>query len=76
MVATGAGNGRKEGDLSWTNEALPLELRRALLDKALDDLRRARASGSHRPSLVPTPERAGQSGSGRSSTPKKDKPRA
>jgi hypothetical protein len=72
----GSGGGRDDGELSWTNETLPLELRRALLDKALDDLRRARASGAQRQGAFPTPDRAGQSGAGRNSKPKKDKPRA
>ncbi len=71
---SGSGDGRDDGELSWTNETLPLEFRRALLDKALDDLRRARASGSQ--GAIATPERAGQSGAGRDSKPRKDKPRA
>jgi len=75
MGGTGTG-GRDDGDLSWTNETLPLELRRALLDKALDDLRRARASGTQRQGTVPKPERAGRTGAGREPKPKKDKPQA
>ncbi len=76
MGGSGTG-GRDDGDLSWTNETLPLELRRALLDKALEDLRRARASGTQRQGIVTTPERAGQTGRGRdNANPKKDKPRA
>lgn len=70
--------GRDEGDLSWTNEALPLEVRRALLDKALEDLRIARAAGSTRAGAAPKLERPGRSGSGRDSASKKkkDKPQA
>lgn len=74
MGGTGNNGGRDDGDLSWTNETLPLELRRALLDKALEDLRRARASGTQRQGVASKPERAGQTG--RDSNPGKDKPKA
>ena len=67
---------REDGDLSWTNEALPLEVRRALLDKALADFKASKAAGKTRSELAATPDRAGQSGSDRDSTSKKDKPRA
>jgi len=73
----GFSNGsRDEGDLSWTNEALPLEVRRALLDKALEDLRLARAAGSTRAGTSPKLDRPGHSGSDRDSPVKKDKPKA
>jgi hypothetical protein len=65
--------GRDEGDLSWTNEALPLEVRRALLDKALQDLRLARAAAG---SAAPKLDRPGHGGSDRDSAIKKDKPQA
>jgi hypothetical protein len=68
--------GRDEGELSWTNEALPLEVRRALLDKALDELRLARAAGSTRTGATPKLERPGHSGSDRDSSTRKDKPQA
>jgi hypothetical protein len=73
---------REDGDLSWTNEALPLEVRRALLDKALADFKASKAAGKTRSELASTrdraatPDRAGQSGSDRDSTSKKDKPQA
>ena len=75
MGGTGVG-GRDEGDLSWTNETLPLELRRALLDKALEDLRRARASDGQRQGIASPPGRAGHTGTGRDPKPGKDKPKA
>jgi hypothetical protein len=61
-----------DGDLSWTNEALPLEVRRALLDKALEDLRIARAAGS--PRNATSSERPGLGGRG--PAPGTDKPQA
>jgi hypothetical protein len=67
--------GREEGDLSWTNEALPLALRRALLDKALEDFKAARAAASTRAGVPAKSDRAGRSGSG-SDSRKKDKPQA
>ena len=69
-------SGRDEGTLSWTNEALPLEVRRALLDKALDDLRLARAAGSTRTGASPKLDRPGHSGADGDSPVKKDKPQA
>lgn len=73
----GFGNGgRDEGDLSWTNEALPLEVRRALLDKALEDLRIARAAGSIRANKGGKVDRPGRSGADRDLPSKKDKPQA
>jgi hypothetical protein len=71
------GIGRDNGELSWTNEALPLEVRRALLDKALEDFRTARAAGGNRNSVAAAaPNRAGQSGSERDSPAREDKPNA
>jgi hypothetical protein len=69
--ASGRGS---EGDLSWTNEELPLEVRRALLDKALEEFRTARAAGSGRRVKAGTPDRPGQSGAGSDSSSRKDKP--
>ena len=75
MGGIGDGNGRfDEGDLSWTNEALPLELRRALLDKALDEFRSAKAAGKTR--ARDTPSRTAQTRAGPDSIKSKDKPRA
>jgi hypothetical protein len=49
-----------EGDLSWTNEALPLEVRRELLDKALEDFKAAKAAGGDsRRQKAATPDRPG-----------------
>jgi hypothetical protein len=76
MGGFGKDSGREEGDLSWTNEALPLEIRRALLDQALEELRKARAAGGPRPGVVASLDRPGQSGSERASPGKKDKPKA
>jgi hypothetical protein len=73
------GSGRDEGDLSWTNEVLPLEVRRALLDKALEDFRAAKAArtaGKARAQVAAVPDRAGQSGAGRNIATGKDKPKA
>lgn len=68
------GGGREEGELSWTNEALPLEVRRALLDKALEDLRRAKAADTHRAGKTRDGDRAGVAGSDRESNRGGDKP--
>ncbi|MCM2254022.1 MAG: hypothetical protein NDJ19_16790, partial [Ramlibacter sp.] len=68
------GCGREEGELSWTNEALPLEVRRALLDKALDDLRRAKAAGASPAGKTRDADRAGVAGSDRESNRGGDKP--
>lgn len=76
MGGFGTGSGRNDGDLSWTNEALPLEVRRALLDKALEDFRTAKAAGSTRAGVAAMPDRPGQAGSDRDSTSNKDKPQA
>jgi hypothetical protein len=65
---------RDQGELSWTNEALPLEVRRALLDKALEDLRLARAAGSTRGGAKL--DRPGHTGADADSPVKKDKPQA
>jgi hypothetical protein len=62
------------GDLSWTNEELPLELRRALLDKALEDFRSARATGSGGRAKAGTPDRPGQAGASSDSSRRNDKP--
>ncbi|HWP11308.1 MAG TPA: hypothetical protein VNN06_05770 [Ramlibacter sp.] len=76
MGGIGDGSGRfDEGDLSWTNEALPLEVRRALLDKALDEFRSAKAAGKTRAS-ADTPNRKAQTRAGPDSTSRKDKPQA
>lgn len=74
MGGFGSG-GRDERDLSWTNEALPLEVRRALLDKALEDLRIAKAAASDRRGGGGTPDRA-PSDLGRDPPANKDKPQA
>jgi hypothetical protein len=76
MGGFGTDSGRDEDELSWTNEALPLEVRRALLDKALDDLRKAKAADGARASVAVMTDRPGQTGSKRESSSKKDKPRA
>ena len=76
MGGFGTDSGRDEGELSWTNEALPLEVRRALLDKALDDLRKAKAADGIRASVAAVTDRPGRTGSKRESSSKKDKPRA
>lgn len=68
-----SGRGDK-GDLSWTNEELPLEVRRALLDKALEEFRTAKAAGSGRRVKAGTPDRPGQAGAGAASSSAKDKP--
>jgi hypothetical protein len=68
----GTGGGRDAGDLSWTNEELPLEVRRALLDKALEDLKAARA----RAKVPAGSDRAGKTGSERGPATVKDKPKA
>jgi hypothetical protein len=68
---TGRGD---EGDLSWTNEELPLDVRRELLDKALEDFRAAKAAGSGRRLKAATPDRPGQAGAGADSSSAKDKP--
>ena len=73
MGAFGNVNGRgDEGDLSWTNEELPLEVRRALLDKALEEFRTAKAAGSGGRATAGKPDRPGQAGADSSSA--KDKP--
>ena len=75
MGGIGDRSGRfDEGDLSWTNEALPLELRRALLDKALDEFRSAKAAGKTRAS--DTPNRTAQTRAGPDSKRTKEKPQA
>lgn len=76
MGGFGTDGGRDESDLSWTNELLPIEVRRALLDKALEDLRLARAAASGRQRSAKTPDRPGQSGVGRDFPARKDKPEA
>jgi hypothetical protein len=76
MGVFGTNAGREHGELSWTNEALPLEVRRALLDKALDDLRKARAADTVRASGAPIPERAGKAGADRDTPGGKDSPKA
>lgn len=68
------GSGREEGELSWTNEALPLEVRRALLDKVLEDLRRAKAAGAGCASKTRDADRAGMAGADRESNGGGDKP--
>jgi hypothetical protein len=72
---TGIGSGRDTGDLSWTNEELPLEVRRALLDQALQDLKAARAVGNNR-GVPAVNERAGKTGSERDPASAGDKPKA
>jgi hypothetical protein len=76
MGRFGTEGGRDAGELSWTNEALPLEVRRALLDKALEDLRKAKAADGSRTKVAAMTERPGQAGSDRDSTSRKDKPQA
>jgi cation transport regulator ChaB len=73
---TGIGGGRDPGDLSWTNEELPLEVRRALLDKALEDFKAAKALGNARAKVRPASDRAGKTGSERGPARVKDKPKA
>ena len=73
---TGIGSGRDPGDLSWTNEELPLEVRRALLDKALEELKAAKATGTIRAKVRPASDRAGNTGSERGPASVKDKPKA
>ncbi|HXD40445.1 MAG TPA: hypothetical protein VN649_07775 [Ramlibacter sp.] len=68
----GIGGGRDDNDLSWTNEELPLEVRRALLDKALEDMKAERA----RAKVPGTSDRAGKTGSERDPAGVKDKPSA
>jgi hypothetical protein len=72
----GTGSGRDEGDLSWTNEELPLEVRRALLDQALEDFKAARAAGTTRAAVPAVSDRAGKTGSERDPASVKDKPKA
>jgi len=72
----GTGSGRDAGDLSWTNEELPLEVRRALLDKALEDFKAAKAGGTTRAKAPAAPEHAGKTGSERGPASVKDKPKA
>lgn len=76
MGVFGTEGSRDEGELSWTNEALPLEVRRALLDKALEDLRKAKAAGNTRAKVAAVAERPGQAGADRDSAGRKDKPQA
>jgi hypothetical protein len=73
---TGIGSGRDTGDLSWTNEELPLEVRRALLDQALQDLKAARAVGNNRADVPAVNERARKTGSERDPASAGDKPKA
>jgi hypothetical protein len=73
---SGIGVGHDEGDFSWTNEELPLEVRRALLDQALQDLRAARAVDNARAKVPAALDRAGQSGSERDPGGVKVKPKA
>ena len=75
FVMTGIGSGRDPGELSWTNEELPLEVRRALLDKALEDFKAAKAAGTKR-ATRPASDRAGKTGSERGPASVKDKPKA
>jgi hypothetical protein len=76
MGGFGTDGGRDEGELSWTNEALPLEVRRELLDKALEDLRKAKAAGGTRTKIASMTERPGKTGSDRDSTSSEEKPQA
>jgi hypothetical protein len=71
-----SGRERDTGELSWTNEALPLEVRRALLDKALDDLRKARAADTVRVSSARVSGRAGKAGADRDPPGGKDSRKA
>lgn len=48
---------------SWTDETLPLELRRTLLDRALDRIKTNRAQGLGHPGSQDRPEHPGESGS-------------
>ena len=73
---TGIGGGHDPGDLSWTNEELPLEVRRALLDKALEDFKAAKAAGTNRAPVPAVSDRAGKTRSERDSASVKDKPKA
>jgi hypothetical protein len=73
---TGLGSGRDPGDLSWTNEELPLEVRRALLDKALQDLKAAKAVGNARETLPAAVDRPGKTGPERDPASVNDKPNA
>lgn len=47
---------------SWTDESLPLDLRRRLLDRALDRIKATRAQGPH-PGNQDRPDHPGESGS-------------
>lgn len=82
MGGFGTTGGRDEDDLSWTNELLPIEVRRALLDKALEELRLSKAAASTSQAVVKprqgagTPERPGKSGQGRQPPSTRDKPSA
>ncbi|HXC40235.1 MAG TPA: hypothetical protein VN667_14955 [Burkholderiales bacterium] len=72
---TGIGSGRDPGDLSWTNEELPLDVRRVLLDQALEDFKAAKAAGTSRAKAPAVSDRAGKTGSDDPARIK-DKPKA
>ncbi len=48
---------------SWTDETLPLDLRRKLLDRALDQIKATRVQGSGHPGNQDQPDHPGESGS-------------
>lgn len=48
---------------SWTDETLPLEVRRGLLDCALDRLKAQKGLGSGQPGNQDRPDHPGESGS-------------
>jgi hypothetical protein len=77
MSGSGSGSGcaHDPGDLSWTNEELPIEVRRALLDKALEELKAARAVGRNAAAPAAS-DRPGKAGSERATTAARDKPKA
>jgi hypothetical protein len=52
-----------DSEPSWTDDTLPLELRRKLLDTALDRIKSQRAGQPGHPGNQDTPDHPGESGS-------------